>query len=175
MLRQVDGIEYTLTRKRVKNINLRVRDDLTVAVSASSKVPVSAVDAFVASKKPWIESVQARILQSRESLDGASAYSEDECMALFSQISDRFYPMFADVLDTKPILKIRLMKTRWGVCNTRKRSITLNKSLYGKPIEAIEYVILHEYVHFLHPNHQAEFHATMQRLMPDYRQRKKLL
>ena len=45
----------------------------------------------------------------------------------------------------------------------------------GKPRAALEYVVLHEYVHFLHPNHQAGFHAEMARLMPDYLARRALL
>ena len=48
--RTVAGVTYTLTRRRVRNINLRVRADGSVAASAAPRVSVMKVDAFVASK-----------------------------------------------------------------------------------------------------------------------------
>ena len=48
------GVCYTLTRRRVRNINLRVRADGSVAASASARVPISCVDAFVAARADWV-------------------------------------------------------------------------------------------------------------------------
>ena len=47
-------VTYTLTRKRVKNLNLRVRPDGSVAVSAAQRVPAGCVDDFVRAKSPLI-------------------------------------------------------------------------------------------------------------------------
>lgn len=58
--RTVAGVTYTLTRRRVRNINLRVRADGSVAASAAPRVSVMKVDAFVASKADWVRSAQAR-------------------------------------------------------------------------------------------------------------------
>lgn len=173
--RCVSGIEYMLTRKKVKNINLCVRGDMTVAVSAGKSVPAAVIDAFVASKRSWIEAAKAGLIQKNSCLTAAEKRSDDECLKFFTEISERIYPAFSSVLKDRPVLKVRLMKTRWGVCHIQKNTITLNKALIDKPVEAIEYVILHEYVHFIHPNHQEPFHQTMKVLMPDYKKRKKLL
>ena len=64
--RTAGGIAYTLTRRRVRNINLRVRADGSVAASASVRVPVSYVDAFVAARADWVRSAQARAAVRRE-------------------------------------------------------------------------------------------------------------
>ena len=64
--RTAGGITYTLTRRRVRNINLRVRADGSVAASASARVPVSYVDAFVAARADWVRSAQARAAVRRE-------------------------------------------------------------------------------------------------------------
>lgn len=167
-------ITYTLTRKRVRNLNLRVKADGTVAVSAPPRMPKREIEAFLQAKAGWIIAHR----QSRQ--DAAEVppipYSRQECMTLLTQISDRVFPLFAGALGgQKPTLRLREMKTRWGVCHVQKRVITLNTRLMQKPLPAIEYVILHEYVHFIHPNHQAGFHAEMERLMPDYKARRKLL
>ena len=60
------GVTYTLTRRRVRNINLRVRADGSVAASAAPRVPVMVVDAFVASRADWVRSAQARAAARRE-------------------------------------------------------------------------------------------------------------
>lgn len=167
-------IEYTLTRKRVKNLNLRIQTGGAVAVSAPLRMPKKEIDAFIAAKCNWISRNRQKLLQRAPTQP--CRYSKAECLDIFTPISDLFFPLFSDLLaGQKPLLKVREMKTRWGVCNVTKRIITLNTRLAEKPLPAIEYVILHEYVHFLHPNHQAGFHAEMARLMPDYKDRRKLL
>lgn len=168
------AIPYTLTRKKVKNLNLRINSQGEVGVSAPVKMPQKTIDAFLMEKAGWIIKNKSAI-QARPASQPC-LYSKQECLELFSQISDRIYPLFQDILrGQKPEIKVRDMKTRWGVCHISKRTITLNTRLAEQPYPAIEYVILHEYVHFLHPNHQAGFHGEMARLMPDYRQRRKLL
>lgn len=52
------GIEVELTRKRVRNINLRVRSDGTVCVSAAPRVPLARIEAFVNEKRDWIARAQ---------------------------------------------------------------------------------------------------------------------
>lgn len=167
-------IPYTLIRKKVKNINLRVRTDGSVSVSAPLRTPIHEIEFFMASRASWVlKSLQE--VQSRPPFS-PSPYTKEECLALFTPISNRIFPLFADILNgQKPMLRVREMKTRWGVCHIDKRIITLNMRLATFPLEVIEYVILHEYVHFIHPNHQTGFHTEMARLMPDYKQRRKLL
>ena len=58
--RAAGGITYTLTRRRVRNINLRVRADGSVAASASARVPAAYVDAFVAARADWVRAAQQR-------------------------------------------------------------------------------------------------------------------
>ncbi len=165
---------YSLTRKRVRNLNLRVRANGQVAVSAPPRMPKAEIEAFLRQKAPWIAK-NSRELLARPA-PAPCPYTKEECLARFTQLSNAVFPLFAAALGgQKPTLRVREMKTRWGVCHAQRRVITLNTRLAEKPLAAQEYVILHEYVHFLHPNHQAGFHAEMARLMPDYKERRKLL
>ena len=69
----------------------------------------------------------------------------------------------------------KYMTTRWGTCNTNTRKIWLNLQLAKKPIECLEYVILHELVHLKVKNHGKEFVDMMDEYMPYWREvRKKL-
>ncbi len=170
MQRTAAGINYELTYKRVKNINLRVTAG-GVCVSAPKRVGVRAIDAFVAERAAWIESARARIA-AREPV--ACTKSREECYALLSDVCDRVYPLFQGLIFEKPALKLRAMKTRWGVCHYQKNTVVLNSILAEMPEAFAEYVVAHEYAHFLHHDHQAGFHALMSRVMPDYEQRRKL-
>lgn len=69
-------------------------------------------------------------------------------------------------------IRIRQMKTRWGSCNSFKGFINLNLELIKKPKPCVEYVIFHELVHLIHPNHSKEFYQYMTLYMPDWQKRK---
>jgi predicted metal-dependent hydrolase len=72
-------------------------------------------------------------------------------------------------------LKVRKMKTRWGVCNTRKKQITLNSELLKKELWLIDYVIIHEMCHFYEPNHGKNFWTLVEQACPKYKEAKKAL
>lgn len=83
-----------------------------------------------------------------------------------------------DVFDEKipyPKLKVRLMKTRWGVCNRKDNSVTLNLELIKKDQECLNYVIVHELSHFVHFDHSKEFWLTVEKYCPDYKRVRKEL
>ncbi|MBU1699646.1 MAG: M48 family metallopeptidase [Candidatus Eisenbacteria bacterium] len=76
----------------------------------------------------------------------------------------------------QPLMKVRVerffvrrMKTRWGSCNRKARTIRLNTELAKKPAECLEYVVVHELAHLLEPTHNARFVALMDQFMPNWR------
>ena len=72
-------------------------------------------------------------------------------------------------------IHIQRMKTKWGSCNPSNLSIRLNSELAKKPPECLEYIILHELVHLREPTHGPRFIALMDRLMPQWRDRREQL
>lgn len=71
--------------------------------------------------------------------------------------------------------RTKVMKTRWGTCNYRTKVIWMNVRLAEKPLGCIEYVVLHELVHTVVPDHGEKFKAMMDRYMPDWKERRKVL
>ena len=63
---------------------------------------------------------------------------------------------------------VQRMKTKWGSCNHKARTIRLNTELAKKPAECLEYVVVHELVHLLESTHNARFVALMDRFMPKW-------
>lgn len=64
---------------------------------------------------------------------------------------------------------LQRMKTRWGSCNFGERHIRLNTELVKKPRDLLEYVLVHEMLHLLEPNHSARFVALLDRHFPGWR------
>ena len=61
------------------------------------------------------------------------------------------------------------MKTKWGSCNPRDNRIWLNLELVKKPIQCLEYIVVHEMVHFIERNHNDNFVKHMDKFMPQWR------
>lgn len=220
-------ISYSLERKNVKNLNLRIRKDGSVYVSASRNISCKEIDEFVYSKASYVIkaidyfmeltqykpqpkkyvsgetfTIQGRGLRlqvsqaERESIssDGIYIYLavkdvndferksrlvnrflDQQCKIIFGEIVNELYPLFKKYGIERPTLRIRNMETRWGSCLVKKGIITLNKRLLEVPRHVIEYVVMHELCHFIHPNHSKHFYAFLSMLMPDWKERKQFL
>lgn len=71
--------------------------------------------------------------------------------------------------------KIKYMTTKWGTCNSEAKRIWINLQLVSKPLECLEYVILHELIHLKVRNHGNEFVELMNQFMPNWKDTQKLL
>ena len=225
----IDGqtICYQLERKSVKNLNLRIRNDGSIYVSANKLVPIDEIDNFVRNKYSFITNalkkfselaeykphpkkyvsgetfyIQGRSLRlqvseaQKDSItsDGVNIYLQvknlenterkkqivdrfmnKQCKIIFNEIVSEIYPIFKKYNISFPKLRVRNMETRWGSCLAKKGIITLNKQLLEAPRNCIEYVVMHEFCHFIHPNHSKHFYDFLTILMPDWKERKKLL
>ena len=220
-------LEYTLIRKSVKNLNMRVKPDGSIVVSANSLVSGRYVDRFVLSHEEMVIKVLDKYEKLRQNMPQPLKYESGEKVLflgkplhllleasrvegvdrfgefinlrvkdttdfarkervmkkwfgkmqreIFFQICDEVYPLFQPYGVKYPLIKIRTMKSRWGSCQPTKGIITLNAKMIAAPREAIEYVVLHEFAHFIHPNHSKDFYALVESFMPDWKQRKALL
>lgn len=174
-LRTAGGILYKATRRKVKNLNIRVHPDGTVAVSI--------VLLLVGGGRPLCATASGLGAGGAEDLADREARTywrplpeKDVALAHFAVMSDKVYPAFAEVLGgQKPILKVRSMTSRWGVCTPGKRQITLALELYNMPEAAQIYVVVHEYCHFLVPDHSPKFWAEVEKILPDWKARRELL
>lgn len=101
-----------------------------------------------------------------------------EALKVFSQRLSHNFAIFSQKLEYNfPILKIRKMKSRWGSMLSGRAVgvMTLNLNLIHKPIECIDYVIMHELCHLKFPNHSGDFYNLQQSFVPNWRELKALL
>lgn len=91
---------------------------------------------------------------------------------IFKEQLDKVYNSFTRNIPY-PSLRIRKMTTRWGVCNIRTKTITLNLELIKRDVRYLDYVIAHELSHLIHANHSKEFWSLVEENMPDYKKYRK--
>lgn len=221
------AIRFELKRKNVRNINLNLKPDMTVMVSANERVPIEVIQDFVKSKASWImkntsyfDNAKSEGGKEKEYVSGETfkylgrqirlkvmdgtyddiRYSrgylqlmvKDEASVtkkevlvqqwfrerankVFYEVLDKSFPIIEKYGVKKPVIKIRSMKARWGSCVKDKSIIILNSELIKAPKYCIEYVVLHELVHFIYSNHSTDFFGFLASLMPDWQERKRTL
>lgn len=92
----------------------------------------------------------------------------------FSNLFKEIFTSFNTYNLPLPELKVARMKNRWGSCTSTGR-IFLNPELIKQPVKCIEYVIVHELCHLIHPNHSNSFFELLEHHLPDWKLRKERL
>lgn len=98
---------------------------------------------------------------------------KEQCLRVFNDRIEYCLEYFNDIPEFS--LRLRNMKTRWGVNNVTQRIITLNTQLLQKDISLIDYVIVHELCHFYEANHSSRFWNQVEKRYPDYKLARKRL
>ncbi len=103
-----------------------------------------------------------------------SRWLENQMKKLFQERYDFYYGQFEEGIPKYP-LRFRTMKTRWGICNRKSKTITLNSKLIEYPVSCLDYVIVHELSHLVHFDHSKEFWETVEKYFPEYKKYRKIL
>ena len=185
------GIELQISKKRVKNINFRLKPYLLM-VSVPIFISPAQMAQSIDKRVQWAIANHAQVLEQYKRKQNTSfeppvtdsaillwgipqpfTLNHDEKIAYYRQALSKVIPYLFE--KWQPIvgaianeIRLKKMHTRWGSCNTRVRRIWLSVYLPAYPIECTEYVIVHELCHLHHANHSAAFWQTVATAMPDY-------
>ncbi|MBE6138969.1 MAG: M48 family metallopeptidase [Firmicutes bacterium] len=99
-------------------------------------------------------------------------WKKEEIIRIFDERYVYVFNHFKENIKS-PILKIRNMKTRWGVYNRKNHTITLNSKLIEYDISKIDYVIIHELSHIIHFDHSKNFWNLVSKYCKDYKKIRK--
>ena len=220
-------VEYNVNYNSKKNVNIRVKSDLTLNISAPKWIVKSELERILTKKSGWIlDNIEKqRVIQRKKKVNKLEnnhmIWFQGEKHRLLYRKSDVNYVMYSgdqiivfskksdDIEYSKKIflnwtrekakedftkilnkyrnkmikkydvpefnMQIRNMKTRWGTCTPGKKKIALNLNLMFAPIEYVEYVALHELVHFIEIYHNARFYNILSEFMPDWKIRQETL
>lgn len=187
---RLGAVPVCVTRKRVRNLNLRVHGDGGVVASVPWHTSRERAQQFLDAHAAWIfsrVSNKAERQGRRENdspiyaLWGRELCTEDghtpsaeELDALWRREVERALPEVIDRME--PLVgahatswQLRAMSSRWGSCTPARGSIRINVRLAAYPPECLDYVVAHELAHLLEPSHNARFHAIVARAIPNER------
>ena len=167
--------EYEIIFSKRKTLSLSVKPDGSVLVRAPLKTPEKRINAFVLEHEQWIEKAKARVANKKYSLKAASPEEEKELRRRAKEIIPLRVRHFAPLIGVSPTrITITGATTRFGSCSG-KNSISFSFYLMRFPEEAVHYVVVHELCHILHHNHSKEFYKEIEKILPDYKEREKIL
>lgn len=223
-----ETISYTLERKAVKNINMRLRPETGLLVSAPMHVPSERVEHILqqhaakilqtlhqyaaAAEKPKQYPVHytagepvlylgksCRLAVERGSRESVlvqgetlrllvkqpeneqvrkqvfDSWWENACEKAVRNLCRAVYPVFEAKGVAFPEIRFRHMVSQWGNCRPTSGVLTFNLRLLAAPVRCMEYVVMHEFSHFLHPDHSPAFYAEIAAELPDWKQLQKQL
>lgn len=104
----------------------------------------------------------------------ANWWQKNSKQHLQSQL-EKMYPIVHKYGVAMPELRVKKMQKLWGSCSRKYHVINLNYYLYKAPVACVEYVILHELLHFLYQRHDKNFYEMLTICMPDWQERRRLL
>lgn len=193
-------IDVIINRKKIKNLYIRVKDG-KIFVNANTFTSDKYIKKLLEQNRKSIEKMfKSQKKEEKDtiyylgeeltyiyndkividenkcygpSIDSINEYLEKNSFITFENILNRLKNMFKDLPEFR--LRIRKMKTRWGVCNKKSMTITLNTELIHKDVTLIDYVIIHELCHFKHMNHSEKFWSEVEKYYPYYKQARKML
>lgn len=171
-------MEYEIIFSSRKTLSIEVNQDGQVLVRAPKRMSKRTIAKYVAQKEEWIKRAIER-QKSRKSLSPTpTKLSAEEINTLKNKarkvIPEKvsYYAPLVGVSFNR--ITIRNQSTRWGSCSA-KGNLNFNCKLMLLDDELIDYVVVHELCHILQMNHSTAFWAEVERVLPDYKARRKAL
>lgn len=201
----LDNKEYPIEiiRKNNKNTYLRVKDG-KIIITTNYLTSLTAINKLIKNNTAFIDKALNKSNLKKEDdsfklfgnsydiiygfndteIDNNKIYTKDNkslnkylskyIYNIYEERINYYYNLFEENIPI-PNLKIRKMTSRWGVCNIKNHNVTLNLELSKYNIECLNYVIVHELSHFIHPNHSKEFWFLVGKYYPNYKDIRKYL
>lgn len=167
--------EYTLRRSKRKTLAVEVTRAGEVIVRAPLRMPEREILCFLWEQKEWIETHIALQAQRALAHPAPDAAEEARLKALARDIIPARVAYYAAVMGLVPAsVKITSAKKCFGSCSA-KNGLCFSWRLMQYPMEAVDYVVVHELAHIAHKNHGKAFYALIGSILPDHLAQRKLL
>lgn len=172
--------DIRIIRSRRKTISIQIDEKLRITVRAPLRMPDAAVQNFIKERSGWIEKHLQKMRDRQEEMrvEPGEILTVEQLRALAGEAVDyipgrvSFYAQRIGVDYGR--ITIRNQKSRWGSCSG-EGNLNFNCLLMLTPPEIIDYVVVHELCHRLEMNHSRYFWEEVERVMPDYKSRRKWL
>ena len=168
-------MEYTVIRSKRKTVALQINPDGELIVRAPMRFPERNIKKLIEEHRSWIEKKMKESLERRANHPALAEEEIEELKKQARELLPGLTRKYAELMGVEyGSVKITSAQKRFGSCSG-KNNICYSYILMQYPIEAIEYVVVHELAHTVHHDHSRDFYNLISEYMPDYKQREKLL
>lgn len=155
-------------------MGIEITDNCEIIVRAPKKISDREIAEFVNKYRGWIDKKLPEA-EKRAKKSKAISEKEDELRRAAREVIPPLVERYSKLMGLKPAsIKITSAEKRFGSCSG-KNSLCFSWRLMAYPTEAVEYVVVHELAHIKHHNHSSAFYSLIEKYMPDYKERQKLL
>ena len=167
-------MNYIVKRSNRRTVGLEITGDGEIIVRAPKRMSDRAIAEFVSQYQGWIDKKLPEA-EKRAEKSKAISEKEEELRRAAREVIPPLVERYSKLMELRPTsVKITSAEKRFGSCSG-KNALCFSWRLMAYPTEAVEYVIVHELAHIRHHNHSPAFYALIEKYMPDYRRRQKLL
>jgi predicted metal-dependent hydrolase len=168
-------MDYTVQFSDRKTYSITITDDLQILVKAPNGTTKPEIEQLLNKHARWINTH----LEKKKNAGASKDPLTPERIKELKKLAQEYLPARTEAIGkimgiTPSSVKITSAKKRFGSCSS-KNSICYSFHLMEYPAEAIDYVIVHELAHIKHKNHGKHFYALIEKYLPDYKERIKLL
>lgn len=171
-------MNYQVIRSGRKTLSVEVNSKLEIIVRAPLRCSNAVISAYLKDKEAWINKAILKMQKRRENTAKLPTLTEAQLRALYIKAKTAIPPKvdyYAAIIGVSyGRISIRNQTSRWGSCSS-KGNLNFNCKLMLLDDELIDYVVVHELCHRLQMNHSPAFWAEVERIIPDYRLRRKRL
>lgn len=168
-------MKYTVIRSKRKTVALQINSDGELIIRAPMRFSERKIKKLIEEHRSWIEKKTKECLERKVN---HPSLTDEEIVELKKQARELLPKLTEEYAEKMGVeygsVKITSAQKRFGSCSG-KNNICYSYILMQYPIEAIEYVVVHELAHTVHHDHSRDFYNFIANYMPDYKQREKLL
>lgn len=175
---KVENMVLEVRRSNRKTMSVEITREARVLVRAPYRMPVREIQRFVNEKSDWIEKHIQKAVEKQKEQQKEPPLTMEQIHELAEQALRELPKKVAYYAErigvTYGRITIRNQKTRWGSCSG-KGNLNFNCLLMLTPPEVQDYVVVHELCHRKEMNHSQRFWHEVEKVLPDYRERRKWL
>lgn len=160
---------------------MRIAKNGDVHVSAPIGVSKREVEAFIEKHRDWITEARKKTSERQKQRDDfygqlplATRKQADEALKRLKSLIEPMVEKYSKEMGVRPsFIYYKPLKSHWGMCNIKDRSICFSAYVLLLPELCIEHVVVHELCHLLEPSHNARFHELMDSFFPLWKKARK--
>lgn len=176
------SIPVDVVHSKRRTIGLEIKPDGHVYARVPGRLPDQYIMDFIRERQDWIVQKWFQIMERRRQEEARPSrdYEENPALEVMyrekarQQIESRCAYFGERMGVDYGRITIRAAKTRWGSCSAQG-NLNFHWKLVLMPPEVLDYVVVHELAHRKEMNHSQRFWAEVERILPDYRKRRKWL